>query len=89
LNNLWAVSKGEREEGSAVKKIRDQAYTHLKEAVDALMDCGQYVFWKNERRLKMYRSSYLKRTRAQQLAKRKEKELAKKNQTAAPEVKTT
>ena len=41
-----------------VKRIRDQAYTHLKEAVDALRRCGQFVFWKNEDRRKGYTSQY-------------------------------
>ena len=41
-----------------VKKIRDQAYTHLKEAVDMIYGCGRYVFCENEARLKGYRSEY-------------------------------
>lgn len=40
------------------KKIRDQAYTHLKEAVDYIRKHGKYVFWKNPARLKGYRSDY-------------------------------
>jgi len=40
------------------KKIRNQAYTHLKEAVDYIREHGRYVFWKNPARLKGYRSDY-------------------------------
>jgi hypothetical protein len=41
-----------------VKKIRDQAYTHLKEAVEYILEYGKYVFWTNPARLKGYRSDY-------------------------------
>ncbi|MBN2531168.1 MAG: hypothetical protein JXR76_32590 [Deltaproteobacteria bacterium] len=44
-----------------VKRIRDQAYTHLKDAVDALRRCGQFVFWKDEDRRKGYISQYNRR----------------------------
>jgi hypothetical protein len=40
------------------KKIRNQAYTHLKEAVDYIREYGRYVFWRNPARLKGYRSDY-------------------------------
>ena len=43
-----------------VKKIRDQAYTHLKEAVDLIYDCGKYVFCENSARLKGYSSNHLR-----------------------------
>jgi len=43
------------------KKIRDQAYTHLKEAVDYILEYGRYVFWTNPARLKGYRSEYRRR----------------------------
>jgi hypothetical protein len=42
------------------KKIRDQAYTHLKEAVDYIREYAKYVFWKNPSRLKGYRSNFLR-----------------------------
>ena len=41
-----------------VKKIRDQVYTHLKEAVEYILEYGKYVFWTNPARLKGYRSDY-------------------------------
>jgi hypothetical protein len=43
------------------KKIRDQAYTHLKEAVDYIRKCGKYVFLRNPDRLKGYRSEYIRK----------------------------
>ena len=46
-----------------VKKIRDQAYTHLKEAVDMIYGCGRYVFCENEARLKGYSSNHLRMKR--------------------------
>jgi hypothetical protein len=45
------------------KKIRDQAYTHLKEAVDLVYDYGRYVFWKGSARLKGYSSNHLRKKR--------------------------
>ncbi|NIM17283.1 MAG: hypothetical protein GTO45_35215 [Candidatus Aminicenantes bacterium] len=63
LAQLLAAATGERIDTSESKKIRDQAYTHLKEAVDEVYDFGQYVFRDNEERLKGYRSNYLRRMR--------------------------
>ena len=42
------------------KVLRDKAYAHMKEAVDEIRRCGQYVFWKDKQRLKGYRSQYIK-----------------------------
>jgi hypothetical protein len=46
-----------------VKKIRDQAYTHLKEAVDYIRDYAKYVFWRNPSRLKGYRSNHMRNSK--------------------------
>ncbi len=43
-----------------VKKIRDQAYTHVKEAVDGICHCGQFVFGDDEERFSGYRSAHLR-----------------------------
>jgi hypothetical protein len=48
---------------SAAKKVRDQAFTLLKAAVDEVCSFGQYVFWKDEARKRGYSSSYLRRIR--------------------------
>ena len=44
--------------------MRDKAYTHLKQAVDEVRECGHYVFWRNEARLKGYSSRYFRKARA-------------------------
>jgi hypothetical protein len=48
---------------SAAKKIRDQAFTLLKNAVDEVCEFGQYIFWKDDSRKRGYSSSYLRRVR--------------------------
>ena len=45
------------------KKVRDQAFTYLKEAVDEVRDCGRYVFRKNPQRAAGYVSQYARRRR--------------------------
>jgi len=80
LTDLWAMATGDRMEYSEKKKIRDQAYTHLKEAVDELRECGQYVFWHNDARIKMYRSLYMQRVKN-----KLEKKKAEKPETQKPE----
>ena len=47
-----------------LKLTRDRAYTHLKEAVDAIRECGQFVFWKDEDRRKGYASDYNRKKNA-------------------------
>ncbi|NIM11575.1 MAG: hypothetical protein GTO45_05730 [Candidatus Aminicenantes bacterium] len=80
---LLAVATGERIEYSEAKKIRDQAYTHLKEAVDEIYSYGQYVFWHDDDRLKGYRSNYLRRKRT-----KKSPEPTTPDAPSAPEVKS-
>lgn len=63
MSSLYSDSTTGRFEYNESKKIRDQAYTYLKEAVDQVYACGQYVFWQNEDRLARYRSAYLRRRR--------------------------
>lgn len=43
--------------------LPDQSYTHLKEAVDAIRQCGQFVFWKDQDRAKGYASDYKRKSR--------------------------
>ncbi len=54
-------------------KIRNQAYTHLKEAVDLVRKHGQYTFWRDPARSKGYASEYYRKVR---------KKAAKKEQKA-------
>jgi len=64
MASLLAVVVGDRAAAGAAKKLRDQAYTHLKEAVDELYGYGQYVFRDSEERRKRYCSEFLQRRRA-------------------------
>ena len=43
---------------SPLLKIRDKAYTHLKEAVDEIRRIGQFYFWRDEDSLSRYVSQY-------------------------------
>jgi hypothetical protein len=63
LGELRAEASVDKTADRAKKLIRDQAYTHLKEAVDTIRECGQFVFWKNEDRAKGYASEYMRRHR--------------------------
>jgi len=69
MSALLAAATGDRQADSAVKLVRDQAYTHLKQAVDEVRACGQYVFWKNPDRAKGYASEYLRQNRQKASAK--------------------
>ncbi len=44
MSDLLGAATNERADSAGAKKIRDQAHTHLKEAVDEVRDFGQYVF---------------------------------------------
>jgi len=61
---LYAGAIAERAEYSEAKKVRDKAYTYLKEIVDEIYAYGRYVFSENEARLIGYRSNYLRRLRS-------------------------
>jgi hypothetical protein len=61
----------ERREHSELKKIRDQAYTHLKEAVDQIRSYGKYLFRDNKSRLRGYKSDYIREIKLTQRRKRK------------------
>jgi hypothetical protein len=63
---LFAAATGDRIDLSESKKIRDKAYTHLKEVVDEVYAYGQYVCRDDDERLKGYRSNYLRRLRLKQ-----------------------
>ena len=61
MADLLGRANGESKSDGKEKVIRDQAFTHLKEAVDEIRDCGKYVFRKDKVRLKGYRSEYYRR----------------------------
>lgn len=51
---------GDEGESKRVKRIRDKAYTYLKQHMDLLRDAGKYVFWKDSDRLIGYSSRYFR-----------------------------
>ena len=55
---VLAQANGEKGIDSQVKIIRDRAYTYMQQAANEIKNCGRYVFWKNEARLKGYRNIY-------------------------------
>ncbi|MGD2092353.1 MAG: hypothetical protein PVH61_39665 [Candidatus Aminicenantes bacterium] len=61
------------EKRSEAKKIRHQAYTHLKEAVDEILEAGKYVFRQNKKRLRKYASAYRRNKTSKQKQKPKKK----------------
>ncbi len=61
MASLLAKSTADRMGYDEVKKIRDQAYTHLKETVDEIREYGRYVFRHNKEHAGRYRSDYLRR----------------------------
>ena len=54
MSELLAASNGAAGEGNEAKILRDKAYTLLAEKVRIIRDYGQYVFWKDENKLKRY-----------------------------------
>jgi hypothetical protein len=58
MANLLALANGDKASQNESKKVRDKAYTYLKEQVDEIREAGKFLFWKNERRYKGYVSKY-------------------------------
>jgi hypothetical protein len=71
MAKLFSDVNKEKLEPSESKKIRDQAYTHLKEAVDKIRSYGKYLFRDNKNRFKGYRSAYIREIKQEQRLKRK------------------
>lgn len=63
LSAVLAVANGDDTIEDNAKEMRDKAYTYMKQAVDEIRECGQYVFWRDEDRKKGYVSAYKKRMR--------------------------
>jgi len=49
-----AASNGAAGEGNEAKILRDKAFTLLDEKARIIRENGQYVFWKDENKLKRY-----------------------------------
>jgi len=61
MSKVLARANDNREETSQLRINRDKAFTHLKQAVDTVRDYGKFVFWRDENKLKGYRSDYFAR----------------------------
>ena len=61
MSELLSQATSDKADNSATRIIRDKAYTFLKQAVDAIRDCGQYIFWREDNRFKGYISRYHKK----------------------------
>lgn len=57
LASLLAAANGEKMSVNDGRTLRDQAYTHLMEAVEEVRACGKYVFFENEARSRGYTSA--------------------------------
>jgi hypothetical protein len=72
LRPVFAKTKTESDYNE-IKLIRDKALVLLKTDVDEICAFGQYLFWRNPERKKIYTSEYLRRMRKKQ-QRRKNKE---------------
>jgi len=61
LGSLLARYKGEDQIDHEYEKLRNKAYTLLKEAVDEIRDCGKYVFRDDIEQWKRYTSSHIRK----------------------------
>jgi hypothetical protein len=69
LNANKEMASFDSEDYLETKKIRDQAFTHLKEAVDYIREYAKYVFWRNPIRLKGYRSNHIRNSKRKRASK--------------------
>ena len=60
---LLSHSTSDRKKENVNRIIRDKAYTYVKTVLDEVRACGQFVFWRNDARLKGYISQYFKSRR--------------------------
>ncbi len=60
MGQLLAQVNGDRLENSSAKDVRDRAFVWLKQAVDEVRACGQYVFFDNAERRVGYASQYFR-----------------------------
>jgi len=63
LATLYSEVSNIQNEENTERVTRDKAYTYVKQALDEIRNCGQYVFWRNDARLKGYVSQYFKNRR--------------------------
>ncbi|WP_103070388.1 hypothetical protein [Aquimarina sediminis] len=60
IAKLLALANNATAQNSNIVKIRNQAYTHLKESVDEIRNAGKYIFRNNPNRFKGYISRHRK-----------------------------
>jgi len=58
FSNLLSEANMNSDEMEELKTLAYQAYTYLQEAVAEIRTNGQYVFWKDEARLNLYKSEH-------------------------------
>ncbi len=63
MAELLSQATADRADNNEARVIRDKAYTLLKRVVDEVRTVGQYVFWRDQSRLKGYVSRYRKTRR--------------------------
>ena len=61
LTKLLSEVRGAYKETSPFIELRNKAYTHLKEAVDEIREVGQFVFWEDSKKLKLYSSEFIRK----------------------------
>ena len=61
LSNLLSEANMSPGELAELKNLSYQAYSFLQEAVSEIRETGQYVFWKDENRLDLYKSDHYQR----------------------------
>jgi hypothetical protein len=69
MADLRAMANGDKQEGNEALIIRNQMYTLLKRLVDEIRACGKYLFWRDEKRIAGYVSSYNQKVYSKQKAK--------------------
>ena len=60
IGNLLAKVNSANAKSNPVLKIRNKAFTLLKQATDEIRRVGQYVYWRDEKRLEQYSSKYVR-----------------------------
>jgi len=61
LGGLLASANYAVHESSENQKLRNKAYYHLKESIEAVRKVGKYVFWEDKERYKGYISAFAQR----------------------------
>ena len=62
LSNLLSSANMSSGELSELKNLAYQAYTYLQQAVEEIRETGQFVFWKDKKRLDLYKSDHFQKS---------------------------